>query len=314
MDRAMRKHMAAEAQIPGTPPPRRRPRILTIILLILALLALIHFIATTHSAYPTVKISDCTDLIRNTDYKKFIQVNSKTQVLDEIQFVDQLVGDQPASLVTVADTGPDHRLDAYVYGCAREASTPTLTLLFKKQGLLQGSVKVTQDNALSIGEQDPGLTQDISTLQDPLQENVYHEYVWQNGAFVQKPFAGLYPVTSRSEAEAMQEQANNGQTYPWTDPVSTAQQMAKDILQLTNAKTTLEENNGHMARVQIEQETPHLVVSVTLMRLLQNDNHGLWFVTQAHSPDMTIDALHQPLSSPITIHGNMTYQEDWHAS
>lgn len=308
----MVKQLQVQTIIAPTPTASRKPRgprLLTIVLLLLALLALLHFIAVTHAAYPGVKVSDCNDLIRNTDYKKFIALNDATQNLDEVQFVDQLVGSQPAALVSVSNNGPQHLLDVYLYGCTQARNAPSLTLLFKKQGLVQGAVKVTQDNMLSIGEQDAAVTQDSSMLQNPLQGSIYREYAWHDGSFSQLPFAGLYPVTSRAEAETMQDQSGNGQIYPWTDLLATAQQMGKDILQLSSPRATIQDNNGRLAHVLLEQDQPHLAVSVTLSRLLQSDDNGLWFVTQAHTANMALDPLNNPLVSPASLHGSLVYPQ-----
>src|SRR3984893_3060566 len=204
------------------------PRPLTILLSITALLALIHLIAITHTAYPTAPINDCLNLIRNTDYTKFVQLHPRTQQINDVQFVDQLVGGQPAALVSVTDNSPQHLLDLYIYGCSSQKQNPALTLLFKQQGLVQGTASVTGANTLSVGELDRTLTQNATMLLAPLQQNIYREYSWRNNALVQTSFPGLYPVTNRSEAEELQEQVSNGQALPWTDPLTTVQQMAKD--------------------------------------------------------------------------------------
>jgi hypothetical protein len=276
-----------------------------VILSLLALVALIHFLSVTFAASPHFDIKNCTDLIRHTSYTKFVPFNSKTQIMDEVQYVDQLVGGQPAALVTVTETSQPARFDAYIYGCVLEGTTPTLTLLFKRQGLLQGSVHITQDNILSTSEQDTALTQDANTLQNPLQTNVYREYVWRNGNFVQVPFAGLYPVISRAEAEALQEEgATNGQPSLWNDPLNTTRQMARDLLQLENPRVRLKDNNGHISHVLLERDSPHLTLHVTLSHLLPDNN--IWFVTQARSNGITLDEPPSPLRSPLSIKGTVT--------
>src|SRR6266700_4196403 len=81
---------------------------------------------------------------------------------------------------------------------------------------------------------------------EPTQQSIYHEYVWQNGSFVQVEFPGLYPVNSRGAAEAIQGETNNGQTFPWNDPLATAEQMAKDIFQWSdsNSQDVVQDNDG----------------------------------------------------------------------
>ncbi|MBE3560818.1 MAG: hypothetical protein IMW89_16595 [Ktedonobacteraceae bacterium] len=296
--------------VKASSPPQaasKKSHLLTILLLLLTLIALGHFIAVTHTAYPTVFTGSCSALIRNTDYTKIVQRRVSTQSLGNVQFVEQLLDGQPAALVPVIDSSPEHQLDVYIYGCVLQHGRPALTLLFKHQGIVQGSVSVTQAGTLSIGSLDPTHSQDISTLVNPLQQHVYREYAWRNGAFVQIPFAGLYPVTSQAEAEALQEQASNGEPLPWTDPLATAEQMARDILQLSDFKGSLQDNDGRTAHVLLVQQQSHLEIPITLMRLVQSDESGLWFVTHAQTRGITLDQspLQHPVSSPITIRGTV---------
>src|SRR5579859_5674343 len=299
-----------QKQHPSPEKPVRHARgrkLLTVMILILASLALIHFIAVSHTAYPTLTTVNCLDLIRNSDYTKFVQVDHRTQAMGAVQLVDQLLDEQPAALVPVEDTGPQHLLDVYVYGCTLQQHHPTLTLLFKQQGLIQGTLAVTGSNTLSIGELDTTLSQENSMLLQPLQQNVYREYSWRDNAFLQTVFPGLYPVTSRSEAEALQDQANNGQSLPWSDPLVTAQQMAKDLFHWSDAttQTTLQDNNGKTAHVLLIQQSPHIEVQVTLARLVQPTETGLWFATAAHTPGITLEqpTVRLPLISPLSLQG-----------
>src|SRR5205823_463458 len=137
-----------------------------------------------------------------------------------------------------------HRLDVYVFGCTIQRHT--LTSLFTQHGLIQGTLSISSANTLVIGELDTTISPQTAALMQPLQQNVYREYSWQHDRFVQVAFPSLYPVTSRSEAEALQQQANAGQTQPWSDPVITAEQMAKDIFKWNGAspRDSVLSNNG----------------------------------------------------------------------
>src|SRR5579859_441217 len=299
-----------QKQHPSPEKPVRHARgrkLLTVMILILASLALIHFIAVSHTAYPTLTTVNCLDLIRNSDYTKFVQVDHRTQAMGAVQLVDQLLDEQPAALVPVEDTGPQHLLDVYVYGCTQQQQHPTLTLLFKQQGLIQGTLAVTGSNTLSIGELDTTISQDHAMLLQPLQQNVYRQYSWHDNTFIQTVFPGLYPVTSRSEADALQDQANNGQSLPWSDPLISAQQMAKDLFHWSGdtVHATLQDVNDKTAHVLLIQQRPHLEVRVTLTRLVQPTATGLWFVTEARTPGMTLDQpiVNLPLISPLSLQG-----------
>ncbi len=292
-----------------SPKYRRGPKLLTALFSILALLALVHFLIVMHTSNTqAVAPATCSHLIRNTDYTKYIQFDPNSQQVGAIQYVDLLMGGQPAALVQVMDT--QHTLDVYIYGCLMQHATPTLTVLFKHQGLAQGTVSMSKANTLILGERDTALSPDATAVLHPLQQNLYQEYRWQNGIFAQVLFPGLYPVSNRSEAEALQEQANNGESLPWNDPQVTAEQMAKDILQWSSGgyqEKTLD-TNGTTAHILLEQNSPEMAVTVTLTRVIQGDAKGLWFVTKAQTQNITLDQSRfpVPVTSPIALHGTVT--------
>ncbi|GCE17066.1 hypothetical protein [Dictyobacter kobayashii] len=308
---------AQHEPLPGiqVPPPIRprskwRPRVLTIILSLLLLLALAHFIAVHHVASPSqASGQSCNSLIHNADYTQLVPVEPKTQRMAAVQFVNAVTGGQPSALIQVEDLGSQQKLDVYLYDCIRQQDKPTLNLIFKQQGLIKGTVDITQANSLSIGQIDTTLPADSDTLLLPLQQSVFQEYAWQNGSLHQVAFPGLYPVTSRSEAEALQDEANNNQVLPWSEPVATAEQMAQDLFQWSgNAiHATLKDNNGSEAHVLLEKKNTHIEVAVTLDRLIQTDRKGLWWVTNAQSPGISLDQtqFNTPLSSPLQIQGNV---------
>lgn len=287
---------------------RKRTRPLTILLSILALLALIHYIAAEHSAPPTTDIAACTRLLHSVDYTKYIAFQPETQEMAAVQFLDGITGKQPAALVQVTTTDSQRQLAVYIYGCSMQnTASPTLTLRFKQQGLVQGDVTVTRAHTLSIGQLDTTISQDSSVLMQPLQQNIYREYTWQHNSFVQTIFPSLYPVTSRSEGEELQDLANNGQTLPWNDPLATTQQMAKDLLQWspTDLQVALQKNDGTTAHVLVIHKNPHVEMTVTLNKLIRPDAKGLWFVTGAQTAGITLHQaqLRMPLSSPMTLSG-----------
>ena len=285
---------------------RRGPRLLLILLSILALIALLHFIAVTHFSDSAALPSNCNELIRTTDYTQVVHLQSASQQMQAVQFVSQLTNGQPAALVQVMNNGPQSELDVYIYGCTMQQQGPKLDTLFAQQGLVQGTAGISQANTLITGELDTKLTTQDSLLGQPLQQNIYQEYAWQNSSFVQVAFPGLYPVASRGEAEQLQQQADAGQPMPWSDPLTTAELMAKDVLKWpeTSPEDKVLSNDGVSAQVLLISQQPHLEVTVSLTRLVQHDNTGLWFVTGARTPGLTLS---QPqthfVTSPIIISG-----------
>ena len=303
-----REHRRPSYRTTRTSKDQRGPRLLTVLLSVLALVALVHFLIVMHtSAMQATSPSTCSHLIRNTDYTKYVQFDPTSQQVGAIQYVDQLLGGQPAALIQVTDA--QHTLDVYLYGCVMQHGTPTLTVLLKQQGLTQGTISISKNNTLILGERDTVLSQDMTAVLQPMQQDIYQEYRWQKGIFVQVAFPGLYPVTDRSEAEALQEQANNGAALPWLDPQVTAEQMAKDILQWSSGgyQEKILDNDGTTAHMLLEQKQPEMAVTVTLTRLVQSNAKGLWFVTSAQTKNITLEQgqFSTPVTSPLTLHGTV---------
>jgi hypothetical protein len=287
---------------------KRKSSVLTILFSLLALVALIHFIAVTHSASQTIVPMTCQGLLSTTDYTKIVRLQPQTQTMGAIQFVNQVAGGQPATLVQVTGTNAQQTLDAYVFGCATKNHHLTLTTLFAQHGLIQGTVSTSAANTLVTSTLDTSISPQNTVLEEPLQQNIYREYRWEHGAFVQITFPGLYPVTSRSEAEALQQQANSGQPLPWSDPILTAQQMAKDIFKWSDGGTqnTVLSNNGTIAQVQLVEQSVPMTVTVTLKRLIQQNKTGLWFVVAAQTSGITLNTtnLVKPIASPMNVTGS----------
>lgn len=289
--------------------PYQKPRPLTVLFFLLAIIALAHFIAVLHTPTATVTSIDCPTLLHTTDYTKYIPFHPQQQTIGAIQFINQLV-DQPAVLVPVTSNDTPATLDVYVYGCAMQQHTPTLALLFKQQGLNGGTVSISTAHTLVLSSIDTSIPAQNAVMLPSLQNNIYREYRWQQQSFVQVAFAGLYPVLSRGEAEALQQQSNSGQPLPWSDPLVTAQQMAHDLLQrsATNAGDMILDNDGTTAHVRLVQQQPALTLIVTVTRLIQQNASGLWFVTGVQTQGMTLqqDSLTPKASSPLNLHGTTT--------
>ena len=287
-------------------PRRRGPRPLLLLLIALVLIALAHLLVVTHqpSTSASVDTTSCAGLIRTADYTQQVHLQANAEQLAAVEIVSQLDGGQPASLVQVIHNDTQHTLDAYVFGCAMHGKKPQLTSLFAQSGLPQGSVEVSQANTLITGALDTSIAADASAFLLPQQQNIYREYAWQNGAFRRVAFSGLYPVSSRAEAEALQQEADSGQTLPWNDPLATAEELSRDVFkwQTVDARDTVLSNDGITAQAQLYQDNPHMLVTVTLQRLLQHDSKGLWFVVAAHTTGITLGLAGQkPTTLPQDI-------------
>ncbi len=302
------------------------PRAITLLLLLLTMFALVYFLFTLHASSPTSATSpdapiDCNGLLKSNDYTKSVGLQNGEQIA-AIASANQLDDGSSAELVQVMHSDAQHTLDVYLFGCTIHQNQPGLTTLFVQHGLINGSVEISPANTLITGTLDTSLSADASALLLPSQQYIYHEYAWQGNALQQVIFPGFYPVTSRAEAEALQQQANSGQTLPWSDPLATAEAMAKDLLQwptTSDPQNIVLSNNGTTAQVSLAQQNPPLALDVTLERLVQQNSKGLWFVVAAHTQGITAgldgqdmtslpqanpQASPQPLApSPLTLQG-----------
>jgi len=286
----------------------RKPKLLTILFSLLLLIALFHFIAVMHTAAPVVVPTDCLGLLRTTDYTQVVHLKPQTEAMGAVQLVNQLAGEQAVALVSVTGTDAKHALDVYVFGCSMQKDTPKLTTLFSQHGLVQGTAEVSMSHTLVLSSLDTTLSPQQLALVQPMQQNIYREFRWHNGTFEQVSFPSLYPVTSRGEAEQLQQQANSGQQVTWSNPLATAEQMAKDLLKwpLISSQDTVVSNNGTTAQVNLFSQSPQMEVNVTLSRLIQQTNNGLWFVTAAHTSGISLKQapLSMPISSPLLLNGS----------
>ncbi|MDQ2715263.1 MAG: hypothetical protein M3Z08_10180 [Chloroflexota bacterium] len=273
----------------------------------LTLIILLHTLAVTHSADPTVVPLDCTGLIHTTDYAQLLHLKPGLQELEAVESVSQLTGGQPAALLEVGNVAGEPSLDMYIYGCSAQEPRPQLQPLFAERGLIDGTVTISQANTLITSELDQALLPQARVMLQPMQQSIYREYAWHKGSFIQVAFPGMYPVASRGEAELLQQQSDDGQALPWSDPRVTAQQMAQDIFKWGSGdiQQTLLNTDGINAQVLLVRQNPHLEVTVSLSRLIQRDTTGLWFVTDARSAGIGLDQAHllPPISSPLVFAG-----------
>lgn len=278
-------------------------RLLLLLLGSLAILLVLHVIVV-YAQSPASQPTTCDQLIGSANYPQVVQLQPENQEMSAIQMVSSLDRGAPAALVQVTTNATPPTLDVYVFGCTMQQSQPRLTQLFHQQGLVHGSASVTAQHTLLIENQDISIAPEMLPFLQPLQQNIYHEYVWRQNAFTQITYPGFYPVSSRSEAEALQQSANDGQSLPWNDPVSTALQMSKDLLQWSpEPQVQLISHVADTAVVQLTEQSPHVVLVVTLKQLIQNNTGGLWFVTDARTRGIIVThvgTLNQPLPSPQT--------------
>src|SRR5690348_7516885 len=87
----------------------RRPRLLTILFSVLALIALLHFIVVMQMASSQVVPTNCQELLRLADYSAAVHLQTGKQEMEAVQMANQITGKQPSALVQVLNTGSQQK-------------------------------------------------------------------------------------------------------------------------------------------------------------------------------------------------------------
>lgn len=285
-------------------------RLLLFLLGILAILFVLHIIVV-YAQSPALQPTTCDQLIEEADYPQEVHLQPDTQEMEAVQMVKNLDDGTPAALVQVITHGSPETLDVYVFGCTMQQNQPHLSQLFLRQGLVNGSVELTPHHTILVENLDTRLAPNTLPFLLPLQQNIYQEYTWQHNAFTQVHYPGFYPVSSRAEAEQLQQSASDGQSLPWNDPITTALQMSRDLLHWTpDPQSQLVSQSAGTSIVQLTRQSPHTVLRVTLKQLIQPNASGLWFVTDARTKGIIVtqaNTLNRPLlasqNSPLQFSG-----------
>ncbi len=214
------------------------------------------------------------------------------------------------ALVTVRYEGTGSYLDVYVFNNITGANP---VQLFKVQGLNKGDARISKYNTILTAEVD--LESGVNSNQPGtgVVQDLFREFKWSAGAgtFVQVSFPGIFPDLTRYQAEADQEQVNQGH-QPWKrDADMTANVLAVYMLKWsTNAQTTIVSGGGSHdlnAVVTVKSTSPGWgTITVTLSRLEDNSNGGIWEATAVQAGNVatiTAPVNRDLLTSPVTVAG-----------
>jgi len=215
------------------------------------------------------------------------------------------------ALVTVRYDGTGAILDVYVYD---HIIDPSPVQLFKLQNLTRGSVKISGYNTVMTAEVDPNSSINAGQPDANLTQDLFREFKWSDaaGTLVPVAFPGIFPDLTRYQAEADQAQVNQGH-QPWKlSATLTAQALAASQRLLKwdpNAPATIVSGGGTHdinAVVNVKSGKPAGgAITVTMSRLEQNSNGGIWEVTSVTTASMSITAPQDRdrLASPVTVTG-----------
>ena len=214
------------------------------------------------------------------------------------------------ALVTVRYQGTGSNLDVYVFNNIAGASP---VQLFKLQGLNKGDARISAYNTILTAEVDQGSSVNSNQPDTGVVQDLFREFKWSGGAstFVQVTFPGIFPDLTRYQAEADQEQVNQGH-QPWKlDADMTANALAVNMLKWsTSAQATTVSGGGSRdldAVVTVKSTSPGGgIITVTLSRLEGNSNGGIWEATAVQAGNVatiTAPVNRDLLTSPVMVAG-----------
>src|SRR5258708_19157515 len=197
------------------------------------------------------------------------------------------------ALVTVRYSGSGSNKDVYVYNKITDASPQQL---FKLQGLSHGDAKISGYNTILTAEVDQNSSVNKNAGSNAgLTQDLFREFKWSDGAGTLVPvgFPGLFPDLTRFQAEADQNQVNQGQQVWKLDAGMVANTLAVTMLHCrNNAATTIVSGGGaHDVNAVVSVKSPKPgsgTIKVTMSRLEGNANGGIWEATTVDSDGMAI--------------------------
>jgi hypothetical protein len=272
--------------------------------------------AVAHNATtptPGIKLGaqPCPEAVKATTYwDPIIPTQVNTSKVESVICANLIGTATLQALITVRSTGSGAFLDVYVF---KDITDPKPKQIFELLHLQKADAKVSGYNTVltfevddqsSVNKNVPGnaqLTQDLG-----------REFKWSDGAgtFVPVAFPGLYPDITRYQAEADQQQVNQGK-QPWKlNAEQVALNFAVTLLKWSeNAQTSVVSGGGkNDGEAVVKVKSPNVgggTIQVTMNRLEGNTNGGIWIVIAVSADDMAI-ATPRPqerLSSPLTVTG-----------
>ncbi|GAC1347140.1 MAG: hypothetical protein NVSMB27_11920 [Ktedonobacteraceae bacterium] len=215
------------------------------------------------------------------------------------------------ALVTVRSDGTGAILDIHVYS---HITDPNPNQLFQLQNLYKGDARISGYNTVMTAEVDANSSVNKGQANANLTLDLFREFKWSDGAGTLVPvaFPGIFPDLTRYQAETAQAQVNQGH-QPWRlSATQTAQALAasQSLLKWNpNAPATIVSGGGSHdlnAVVNVKSTSPGGgTMRVTMSRLEQNTNGGIWEATSVTTAGMSITAPldRDRLSSPAAVTG-----------
>lgn len=260
----------------------------------------------------------CPGVVRTNGYwNKLLHTQHGINAVESVTCASMKGDGTPQALVLVRNDGTGHILNLYVYDGLGNAAPQQI---FTVEALYKGSARISPYNTIITGEADTLSAGNRNKPNIGILPDVYREFKWSayNHAFVQTIFPGLFPDLTRFQAEADQEQVNQGH-QPWKlDAVQTAQALINGISGPSTAgqpvASIISGGGKHDVGAVVKVKSTHpgsSWVHVNMTRLEGNTNN-IWIVIKVQTDGLSIDtpaALTQ-LSSPVKVIGQGVAFED----
>src|SRR2546423_5314695 len=270
---------------------------------------------TTTGPAPQVKpgTQPCPETVKDPSYwDPIIVTQVNVSKVESVSCANMVGNSSLQALISVRYYGTGQLLDVYVYN---NITDPSPTQIFKLQNLYKGNARISGYNTLLTAEvdQDSSLNKHVSS-NATLTQDLFREFKWSDGAGTLIPvtFPGIFPDLTRYQAETAQAQVNQGH-HPWKlSATLTAQALAASQKLLkwspTAPATTVSGGGSHDINAVVSVKSTHAgagTITVTMSRLEQNSNGGVWEVTSVTSPGMLITTPQDRdrLTSPTTAQG-----------
>ena len=244
----------------------------------------------------------------NAYWDKILGTQLGVAKVERVSFANIMNTTSLQAVVTVRYTGPDARLDVYVFNNITSAKP---TQLFKLSGLLKGDAKISVYNSVMTAQVDQNSSLNAGKPASQWTADLFREFQWDHtqGKLIQTAFPGIFPDLTRYQAEADQAWVNKGHDAWKYDPAAVAKATAVKFLQWENVSAKVLSGGGPedvYATVRVTAPViPNLGLNVTLSRL-EGNFHNIWVVITVEdgsSLTLTSIAPRSLVASPVKLEG-----------
>lgn len=202
------------------------------------------------------------------------------------------------ALVNVRYYTSDAKMDLHVY----DTLTGTPALRFSVSNMLNGDALISPAGTIMTAE--VGQNDLIKTARD-----VFKEYQWSNGSFVQVLFKGMYPEMTHYQAEQAQAQVAAGYNTWKLSPASIAAHIAQDVFHWISfsSKTTVYNQPQNIVTIQVSNKAPGGGGFTATFNHLDGVATNIYEMSQLVSIDgnatLTSPATGSQINSPLGVSG-----------